>query len=66
MRPVAKPFPRRLLVALAGQRHDLRRLPLNRVARIAGEIGAEVDLHRGTARRVLRAHVLALQDGNPE
>lgn len=55
-----------LLIALAGQRHDLQRLPLNRVARIAGEIGAEVDLHRGTARRVLRAHVLALQDGNPE
>ena len=36
-------------------------LPLNRVARIAGEIGAEVDLHPGTARRVLRAHVQALQ-----
>ncbi len=61
-----KPGKQDLLVALAGQRHDLRRLPLNRVARIAGEIGAEVDLHRGTARRVLRAHVLALQDGNPE
>jgi len=31
------------------------------VARIATEIGAEVDLHQGTARRVLRAHVQALQ-----
>jgi hypothetical protein len=61
-----RPGKQDLLIALAGQRHDLRRLPLNRVARIAGEIGAEVDLHRGTARRVLRAHVLALQDGNPE
>jgi hypothetical protein len=51
-----------LLIALASQRHDLRRLPLHRVARIAGEIGAEVDLHQGTARRVLKAHVQALQD----
>ena len=61
-----RPGKQDLLIALAGQRHDLRRLPLDRVARIAGEIGAEVDLHRGTARRVLRAHVLALHDGNLE
>ena len=51
-----------LLIALASQRHDLRRLPLNRVTRIAGEIGAEVNLHPGTARRVLKAHVEFLQD----
>jgi hypothetical protein len=56
-----KPRKQDLLIALASQRHDLRRLPLNRVARIAGEIGAEVDLHQGTARRVLKAHVQALQ-----
>ena len=56
-----RPRKQDLLIALASQRHDLRRLPLNRVARIAGEIGAEVDLHQGTARRVLRAHVLTLQ-----
>jgi hypothetical protein len=56
-----KPHKQDLLIALASQRHDLRRLPLNRVARIAGQIGAEVGLHPGTARRILRAHVQALQ-----
>ena len=56
-----RPRKQDLLIALASQRHDLRRLPLNRVARIAGEIGAEVDLHPGTARRVLKSHVQALQ-----
>jgi hypothetical protein len=56
-----KPGKQDLLIALASQRHDLHRLPLNRVARIAGEIGAEVNLHQGTARRVLKAHVQALQ-----
>jgi hypothetical protein len=56
-----KPRKQDLLIALASQRHDLHHLPLKRVARIAGEIGAEVSLHQGTARRVLRAHVQALQ-----
>lgn len=56
-----KPRKQDLLIALASQRHDLLQLPLNQVARIAGEIGSEVDLHQGTARRVLRAHVQALQ-----
>jgi hypothetical protein len=56
-----KPRKQDLLIALASQRHDLRRLPLNQVARIASEIGDEVSLHQGTARRVLRAHVQALQ-----
>ena len=54
-----------LLIALASQRHDLRRLPLSRVAGIASQIGAEVDLHPGTARRVLRAHVRSLHNGHP-
>ena len=58
-----KPRKQDLLIALASQRHDLYRLPLNRLAAIATEIGAEVDLHQGTARRVLRAHVQALQQG---
>ena len=35
------------------------------MARIAEQIGAEVDLHPGTARRVLRAHVQALHNGHP-
>jgi hypothetical protein len=56
-----KPRKQDLLIALASQRHDLHQLPLKRVARIAGEIGAEVNLHQGTARRVLRAHVQTLQ-----
>ena len=56
-----KPRKQDLLIALASQRHDLRQVPLNQVARIAGDIGAEVNLHPGTARRVLRAHVQALQ-----
>jgi hypothetical protein len=60
-----KPRKQDLLIALASQRHDLRIVPLNQVARIAGDIGAEVDLHPGTARRVLRAHVVALQHHDP-
>jgi hypothetical protein len=61
-----RPRKQDLLIALASQRHDLRRLPLDQVARIAGEIGAEVDLHQGTARRVLKAHVQALQDSTTD
>ncbi len=57
-----KPRKQDLLIALASQRHDLRRLPLYQVARLATQIGAEVDLHQGTARRVLKAHVKAVQD----
>jgi hypothetical protein len=56
-----RPGKQDLLIALASQRHDLRFLPLSQVARLAGQIGAEVDLHQGTARRVLRAHVQAIQ-----
>jgi len=55
-----KPHKQDLLIALASQRYDLRRTPLNRTSRIAGQIAAEVGLHPGTARRVLRAHVQAL------
>jgi hypothetical protein len=57
-----KPGKQDLLIALASQRHDLRRLPLNQAARIASQIASEVSLHPGTARRVLRAHVKTLQD----
>jgi hypothetical protein len=52
------------LLALAARRHDLRTLPLAQVSGIANAIGAEVDLSRGTARRVLLAHVRALQNGS--
>ena len=50
------------LIALAGQRYDLHSVPLGRVSAIATALGGEVDLHAGTARRVLRAHVLSLQN----
>jgi hypothetical protein len=63
-RPDRRPGKQDLLIALASQRHDLRQLPLSQVARIAGQIGAEVTLHQGTARRVLMAHVKALQNGS--
>jgi len=55
-----KPHKQDLLIALASQRYDLRRTPLNRTARIAAQIAAEIGLHPGTARRILRAHVQAL------
>jgi hypothetical protein len=54
------------MIALAGARHDLTTVPLNRVSKIANTIGAEVSLSPGTARRVLLAHVRALQNGRPD
>jgi hypothetical protein len=51
------------LLTLAGQRHDLARLPLKQVSGIANTISAEVDLSPGTGRRVLLAHVRTLQNG---
>jgi len=52
------------MLALAAQRHDLATLPLKQVSGIANQIGAEVSLSPGTARRVLLAHVRALQNGS--
>jgi hypothetical protein len=60
-----KPGKQARMLALAAQRHDLTRLPLKQVSGIANAIGAEVDLSPGTARRVLLAHVRALQNGHP-
>ena len=54
------------LLEIAGQRHDLAALPLGQVSGIANQIGAEVSLSPGTARRVLLAHVRALQNGHPQ
>ncbi len=56
-----KPRKQDLLIALAGQRHDLAAVPLHQVAAIATAIGRDIGLHPGTARRVLRAHVRTLQ-----
>jgi hypothetical protein len=51
------------LLTLAAERHDLAAVPLAEVSSIATGIAAEVDLHPGTARRVLLAHVRHLQSG---
>jgi hypothetical protein len=63
-RRVIRPGKQARMLALAGQRHDLTTLPLKRVSGVANQIGAEVDLSPGTARRVLLAHVRALQNGH--
>jgi len=57
-----KPHKQDLLIALAGQRHDLNAIPLHQVAAIATAVGRDIGLHPGTARRVLRAHVRTLQE----
>jgi hypothetical protein len=63
---VVRPGKQARMLALASERHDLMTLPLKRVSGIANQIGAEVSLSPGTARRVLLAHVRALQNGNPK
>jgi hypothetical protein len=65
-RRAIKPSKQARMLTLAGQRHDLATLPLNQVSGIANRIGAEVGLSPGTARRVLLAHVRALQNGNAQ
>jgi hypothetical protein len=65
LRPSAangKPRKQDLLIALAGQRHDLNGIPLHQVAAIATAIGRDIGLHPGTARRILRAHVRTVQE----
>jgi hypothetical protein len=59
-----KPGKQDRMLALAAQRHDLAALPLKQVSGIANQIGAEVSLSPGTARRVLLAHVRTLQNGH--
>jgi hypothetical protein len=65
-RRAVKPGKQARMLALARQRHDLATLPLKQVSGIANQIGAEVDLSPGTARRVLLAHVRALQNGSSQ
>jgi hypothetical protein len=65
-RRAIKPGKQARMLTLAGQRHDLATLPLNQVSGIANQIGAEVSLSPGTARRVLLTHVRALQNGNAQ
>ena len=49
------------MIALAHERHDLATIPLKRVSEIANAIADEISLSPGTARRVLLAHVRAVQ-----
>jgi hypothetical protein len=49
------------LIALAGHRHDLATIPVEKVSRLATELAGEIGYHPGTARRVLLAHVRDLQ-----
>lgn len=65
-REPARPGKQAQLLALAGERHDLATLPIKQVSGIANTIGAEVTLHPGTARRVLLAHVRAIQNSQQE
>jgi hypothetical protein len=39
---------------------------LSAVSRAAAELAPEAELHPGTARKILRAQVLAAQNGDPE
>jgi len=65
-RRAVRPGKQARMLAIAGQRHDLATLPLKQVSGIANQIGAEVSLSPGTARRVLLAHVRALQNGHAQ
>jgi hypothetical protein len=52
------------LIRLAGERHDLATIPVEKVSRLATELAGEIGYHPGTARRVLLAHVRHLQAQN--
>ena len=54
-----------LLTSLAGERHDLATVPLDKVSRLATEVAGEIGYHPGTARRVLLAHVRRLHGIDP-
>ena len=65
IRPAAasrKPGKQARMLALAAERHDLATIPLKQVSKVANQIAAEVSLSPGTARRVLLAHVRAVQN----
>jgi hypothetical protein len=51
------------VIRLAGERHDLRTLPIKQVSSIATALAPEADIHPATARRVLLGHVRSLQNG---
>jgi len=55
------PTKRHRMIELAGQRRDLASVPLGEVARLAGEVAAEIGYSPGTARRELARHVRQLR-----
>jgi hypothetical protein len=57
----AGPTKRDRMIELAGQRRDLASVSLGEVARLAGEVAAEIGYSPGTARRELARHVRQLQ-----
>jgi hypothetical protein len=55
------PTKRDRMIELAGQRRDLASVPPGEVARLAGQVAAEIGYSPGTARRELARHVRQLQ-----
>jgi hypothetical protein len=49
------------MIELAGQRRDLSSVPPGEVARLAGQVAAEIGYSPGTARRELARHVRQLR-----
>jgi hypothetical protein len=56
-----RPTKRTRMIELAGQRRDLVSVPPGEVARLAGQVAAELGYSPGTARRELARHVRQLQ-----
>ena len=67
MRPSGGLFGREAFLALVIARYGpLAGFDLSAVSRAAAELAPEAELHPGTARKFLRARVLAAQNGDAE
>jgi phosphate/sulfate permease len=56
----------RFLTLVIARYGPLTEFDIKAVARAAAELAPEAELHPGTARKILRAHVLAAQNGDPK
>jgi hypothetical protein len=56
-----EPTKRNRMIVLAGQRRDLKTIPLQEVAKLASTVASEIDYSQGTARRELMRHVREIQ-----
>jgi hypothetical protein len=56
----------RFLTLVVARYGPLTGFDLKTVSRAAAELAPEADLHPGTARKILRARVLAAQNGDPQ